>query len=174
MNKTRIVLLGVGAVLVAVWESSAPLRSARSSADAPQVEPRPEIPAAKPLFDVSKVAERLRELRAAAPSPRGDRNPFEFNTPAARPATAPRAAAAPAVESAPAAAPVPILTLSGIAENKVGDALVRTAVVSGLGQLFFVKAGDKIGSRFEVTAIGADAVEVRDLTDGRAYRLGLR
>jgi hypothetical protein len=70
------------------------------------------------------------------------------------------------------------LTLSGIAEDVGPDSdgapLVRTAVLSGLGDVFLAKAGDTILSRYEVVAIGADAVELKDLTTLRTIRLGLR
>ncbi len=51
---------------------------------------------------------------------------------------------------------------------------MRTAVISGLGQLFFAKAGDNVTTRYTVTAIGADAVELRDATTGETVRLALQ
>jgi len=51
---------------------------------------------------------------------------------------------------------------------------VRTAVIAGVGQLFFAKAGDTLGGRYTVTAIGADAVELRDATTGETVRLALQ
>ena len=51
---------------------------------------------------------------------------------------------------------------------------VRTAILSGLGDVFLVKAGEIVASRYEVVAVGADAVELRDLGTGRTLRLGLR
>ena len=51
---------------------------------------------------------------------------------------------------------------------------MRTAVISGLGQLFFAKVGDNVTTRYTVTAIGADAVELRDVDDGETLRLALQ
>ncbi len=51
---------------------------------------------------------------------------------------------------------------------------MRTAVISGLGQLFFAKVGDTVSTRYTVTAIGADAVELRDVTTGETIRLALQ
>jgi hypothetical protein len=40
--------------------------------------------------------------------------------------------------------------------------------------LFFAKAGDTVTARYTVTAIGADAVELRDVTTGETLRLALQ
>ena len=52
--------------------------------------------------------------------------------------------------------------------------MVRTAVISGLGQLFFAKAGDPVTARYTVSAITTDAVELRDVTTGETLRLALQ
>lgn len=52
---------------------------------------------------------------------------------------------------------------------------MRTAIISGLGQLFFAKVGDRVAGRYEVTAIGVDIVELKDLNDAtRLLRLTMR
>lgn len=62
----------------------------------------------------------------------------------------------------------PALTLIGIAEDEAADGPVRTAVVSGLNDLFLVKTGDRIGEHLRVEAIGAGSVELLDTaTDAR-------
>jgi hypothetical protein len=67
------------------------------------------------------------------------------------------------------------LNLAGIGEDRSADGtVVRTAVISGPGGLFLVKAGAQLLGRFQVTAIGADAVELLDATDGTSFRLALR
>jgi hypothetical protein len=174
MNRTRIALLGLLAVLVAVWVSSASLPSAPSEAPPGS---GPKADAGQPpasLFDLEEAAGRLRSRREEAPAPRDSgRNPFEFVASAPSPA-APRPAIADLAPTAPATPPPPLLTLSGIAERTVEEGKVRTAVISGFGQLFFAKAGDKIATRYEVTAIGADAVELRDIYSGQTVRLTLK
>jgi hypothetical protein len=178
-NRTRIVLLGLFAVLVAVWGSSAsllPLGQSDDQADRRASEDdRQPAPA---LFDVDEVATRLRDRQRESPAPReGGRNPFDYGhapapPPAVVPAPPPAEAIAPPPPSEP---PAPLFTLSGIAD-KTGDdgKMVRTAVLSGLGQLYFAKVGDNVATRYTVTAIGADAVELRDTTTGETLRLALQ
>jgi hypothetical protein len=40
--------------------------------------------------------------------------------------------------------------------------------------MYFAKVGDRVIGRYEVTAVGADAVELREMDGGRVVRLGLR
>jgi hypothetical protein len=177
-SRTRIVLLGLFAVLVAVWGSSASLPLARSGDQADRRASEDDGQAAPALFDVDEAAARLRNRQRESPSPReGGRNPFDYAhitaPPAAAPAAPPTNAIAPAPP--PAAPPPPVFTLSGIADKTGEDGKpVRTAVLSGLGQLFFAKVGDAVGARYTVNAIGADAVELRDVTTGETVRLALQ
>ncbi len=73
-------------------------------------------------------------------------------------------AAAPIVEplafAAPAATPEPAFALIGVAE----DGGVRTAIISGQGQLFMVKDGELVAERYRVTHVGADAVDLEPTT----------
>jgi hypothetical protein len=179
-NRTRVVLLGILAVLAAVWVSSATL-------------PPPTQPSAKPTtaakptatgrnhrditsFDLTEAAERLRSHLDTAPKPASpERNPFEFGH-----AATPRAAAV-AVPAPPPPTvepmgppPPPLLTLTGMAEHQKDNALERTAILSSSNQILFAKVGDKVLARYEVTAIGADAIEMRDAETGQTLRLGLR
>jgi hypothetical protein len=178
-NRTRIVLLGLFAVLVAVWGSSASLLPlGRSSDQADRRAADDERQPAPALFDIDEAAARLRTRQRESPAPReGGRNPFDYAhmtapTPAAAPTPPPADAIAPAP---PAAPPPPLFTLSGIADKTGEDGKpVRTAVISGLGQLFFAKVGDAVGGRYTVAAIGADAVELRDMTTGETVRLALQ
>jgi hypothetical protein len=175
-NRTRIVLLGLLAVLVAVWGSSASLPLARSDDQQDRRAADGEGQAAPTLFDVDEASTRLRKIQRESPAPlEGGRNPFTFESrpaPAAIPAPPPVDAIAPPAPSAP---PRPLFTLSGVADKTGEDGkTVRTAVISGLGQLFFAKVGDQVTARYTVTAIGADAVELRDVTTGETVRLALQ
>jgi hypothetical protein len=123
----------------------------------------------------SEIA-RLRERLRPEPAPRGPvRNPFRFRA-------APAPVAAPAVESAVARVPEEIvprasLMLAGIAEDPGPDGAVRTAIISGRGQLFLVKLGDTVDDRgliYRVERILEESVELTDLTDGATLRLTLR
>ena len=196
MNRTRIALLGLAAVLVAVWSSAMlvpPPAATPTAAPAAQPAAKPARDArprsraqstAQPRdvtsFDLNDAAERLHARLAAASRPlTPERNPFEF-----APAPTPRRVAEPA--PVPVALPVPVgplpppFTLTGIAEHKNGEALERTAILSapsspgGTGEVYFAKAGEQLLGRYEVTAVGADAIELRELASGQIVRLGLR
>jgi len=183
MNKKQIALLGTFAVLVAVWVSSATLPPPPAPAVAPQPAPKagrtatrtdPRKPRDVTSFDLNEAAERLKARLNAQRQSRGlDRNPFEFGQP-----PAPRVAPMPAAAAAMAApAPVdlpPPFALTGVAEQKNGDVMERTAILTGDGQMYFAKVGERVVGRYEVTAVGADAVELRELDGGRVVRLGLR
>src|SRR5207244_1575600 len=96
--------------------------------------------------------------------PQAGRDLFKFAA-ARRPA--PRAA----IEEPPPPPPVrrpapPVLKLSGIAEDETPSGPVRTAILSGLGQLFLVKEGENVTARFRVVKISADVVELADLDEG--------
>ncbi len=199
MNRTRIALLGVAAVLVAVWSSAmllpppaAPtatpatqLPTARGPAATPARDARPRSatpPRDVTSFDLNDAAERLHARLAAASRPATPaRNPFEF-----APAPAPRRIAEPApvpvaLPAMPAGPMPPPFTLTGVAEHKNGDAVERTAILSGTsspgggaGDIYFAKAGEQLLGRYEVTAVGADAIELRELASGQIVRLGLR
>lgn len=158
-----------GVALVGVWwVGAAP----------PQSEPVPMTRATAPPTPVERLAaemqlrtDRLRDHGRLAPTPTTSRNPFRFageGTPSARARTS---APVPAV---PATPPEPELRLIGVAENQTGDAIERTAIISGVGQLFLVKPGESVTSRYTVGAIGADAVELRDTGTGQPRRIGLR
>jgi hypothetical protein len=177
-NRTRIVLLGLFAVLVAVWGSSASLPLARSGDQADRRGASDDRAPAPALFDVDEASTRLRKVQRESPAPLdGGRNPFTFGRSPAPPAAAvpappPTNAIAPPAPSVP---PPPVFTLSGIADKTGEDGkTVRTAVISGLGQLFFAKTGDSVTTRYTVTTIGTDVVELRDVTTGETIRLALQ
>ena len=169
MTLNRGVLFVGGAALLAAWFAAAadsgPQENAAPTGAATALD-RAESVAREIESQASRLHARLAD--ALAPSTSG-RNPFSFELPKSR---APRRAEMSAAES-PAAIDVPEplpLTLSGIAE----DNGVRIAVLSGLGDVFLVRAGETILSRYEVVAVGADAAELKDLTTGYTIRLGLR
>ena len=70
------------------------------------------------------------------------------------------------------------LTLAGIAEDPgpVGRS-VRTAIISGNGQLFLAKEGDTVTDldvEYRVTNISADSAELTSVRDSTIHRLALR
>jgi hypothetical protein len=185
MNRTRIALLGILAVLVAVWVSSATLpppapapvpgQAARTTRAAQQAAKTASHEVTS--FDLDEAAERLHSRINSAPRPRmPERNPFEF-APAPAPRVAPGplpAAAAPVVPPGPLPPP---FTLTGVAEHQKDNGVERTAILSdsnGNNRIYYVKVGDRLLGRYDVTAVGADAIELREIESGQVVRLGLR
>lgn len=176
MTPKRAAAWTLVAALAAAWLASA-------AGVIGQPSPSPRLPVRSQLsaqteavsFDVQAQAERLRKRLATAPSPRPVRNPFSFE---ARQPDRPRVAARveippPAVAAAPAEIE-PELTLIGVAEEGKEAGAVRTAMIVGAGeQLFLLRVGQSVG-RYQVTAIGADAVELRDAASERIRRLVLK
>jgi hypothetical protein len=176
MTLTRATKIGVAGGALAAWlaaaatsgirEPTKPITNVRSPIDR-----RGEMLAT----EVSRLHERLRP--SAMPKQPG-RNLFSFVSPKARssPAREPIFSAARAALSDALAArpPLPPLKLSGIAEDATPDGPVRTAIVSGFGQLFFVKEGDRIRDRYRVVKISSEVAELTDTDDGSTIRLALR
>jgi hypothetical protein len=146
----------------------------------------PEPPAAAPVetsgtatlaAEVQAQTLRLKSRLAAAPAPHEPfRNPFTF---ASRPEAARRDAPAPVGAEPPPAdigPPLePAIELMGVAASESAAGVVRTAIISALdGELFLVKEGETIASRYRVGPVSADAVELNDLLTGAVRRLTLR
>ena len=51
---------------------------------------------------------------------------------------------------------------------------MRTAIISGFGDIFLVKVGDRIASRYRVTSVASDGAELVDETDGATLHLSLK
>ena len=124
--------------------------------------------------DIEAEARRL-ETRLSAVGTRefaaGSRNPFRF-TEAARPrAVAPLLPEAP-VTVADSAPEPPALRLIGLAVDETDGRVSRTAILSGMGGVWTVKAGESVGEA-RVTTVDADAVEL-SLPDGARVRLTFR
>ena len=166
MNFKRTALLVVVVGSLAVWLAAAATSDRREDMQLAVAAPTP--------IDASSVAlsreiARLHDhLRPGVPPLHG-RDLFQF--------AASRAVARPVVtkpalsEPTPAAvAPQPTLKLIGIAE----DGAVRTAIISAPSQLFLVKEGDRVTSRYVVARISPDVVELTDATDHSVRRLALK
>ena len=176
-----------GATVLATWLASAPMpQTAVPQSAAPQTA-APHFSANAPVrtqaasrtvappqvVDLGPEAERLaRRVEAMASFTAPARDLFRFRpAPASAKVEVP---VAPEVSLAPIAvvapAPPPFV-LTGIAEDQQGDVLVRTAIVSGPGDLWLVKAGDTVDGRFQVVAVEADAVDIIRADTGAAVRL---
>ena len=172
MNANRtLTLTAIGGALLA-WFAAA----ATSTHDvAPRIvltPPHVDVQGADLAKEIARLHDRLRpDATPRTPS----RNLFTFHTVAHH--DAPRAASAPALTetaAAPSAPALPVLKLEGVAQDDTETGPVRTAIISGEGQLYLVKAGDAVGSRYKVARVGADAVELTDAIDHSTRRLALK
>jgi hypothetical protein len=179
-TRTSLVILACGAPLL--WlVATATLGSASSAAPrAPAAGQRAARVAPDTLAEELRgQADRLRERLANAPAPRTpSRDPFRYRVPDTPSGSVPPSAiATPSLrpgEAVPARPAVSSLRLVGIAEDTVDGVLVRRAILSGLGDLFIVGAGESVADRYTVNAVGADAVELDDRQSGETIRLVLR
>jgi hypothetical protein len=172
MNVKRIAAIGAVGGALAVWLAAAstmitqPVVVDTSERKTTAVELRGAALAA----EITRLRERLRPTSAPQlPS----RNLFEFSR------TAP-VRAAPSVPpilpeaEAPRPAPPPPLRLVGMAEDAGSDGPVRTAIISGFGQLFMVKEGERVTARYQVAKISGEVAEIRDLGDNSTITLVLK
>jgi len=172
MNLKRTTTIAVvGAALIA-WLAGA----ATSNHPIPTVPVIQQTNIEKRGAELAVEIERLHERLAPAVAPSAPgRNLFTFRAAATRPAPPipqpPRAAIS---EIVPLPVALPPLKLAGIAEDEGTDGPVRTAFISGGGQLFMVKEGDAVTARYRVVKISADVVELTDAMDNSVRRLALR
>lgn len=167
----------IGAAVCGAWLASAAgiTRQTRAAREVPRAADVVQFEAL--AADVQAQAGRLRDRLASAPAPRSsERNPFKFSS---RPPSRPRAIEAPAqVPVAPELKPdlrEPVLELIGVAESASPQGTIRTAMITGgFNELMMVTAGHRILGRYDVVAVGADAVELKDLQTGGIRRLVLR
>jgi hypothetical protein len=180
MEPSRVAAWIFAGTVAAAW-----FASAAGVSRTPRQAPRPAAPSADAVTldtlvsDVQTQASRLRKRLESAPSPNAPfRNPFAFEERPATPARAARPAPAPEVPviAAPAMPAEPPIQLIGIAEKKVGDTIVRTAMLSpgDADALIMATAGQQILGTYEVVAISADAVELKDLVTGMTRTLILK
>jgi hypothetical protein len=174
MNAKRAAAIVVVGGALAVWLASAASSGNRDRAD-PLVVTRHAIDARAEVLS-AEIAKLHEHLRPTAVRRQPGRNLFSYAARQARPDPAPAAASRPAlIEAPPAAAAPPPLKLVGMAEDRSADgAVVRTAILSGSGQLLLVKEGDNATPRYRVARISADVVELSDLIEGTALRLALK
>jgi hypothetical protein len=123
----------------------------------------------------SEVARLHERLRPTATPRQPGRNLFAFRASAAPVFHAP-IVDVPQAALTEVAAPAPqlALKLEGIAEDPGTDGPIRTAIISGAGQLFMVKEGENVTVQYRVARISADVVELADLVNGASRRLALK
>jgi lipoprotein-anchoring transpeptidase ErfK/SrfK len=115
---------------------------------------------------------RLGRRQQPVESPQRARDLFRFAAAAPR-----KTVAAPIVLSVPAeppAPPPPAFRLIGVAEDNAAGNPVRTAIISAPDQLYVVREGERVTSRYGVARISPDVVELVDTGDSTALRLALK
>jgi len=166
--------LGVsGATVLAGWFASSPPSNVPATSGSTQPERSAAVPAA--AADIEEQAARLQAgLRLEAAYREPERNPFRFGAKhmgqPAREGFAPVPSPVEAVVPVPSA---PLVTLSGIAEDQVGERTERTAILSSPSGVLLVREGEDVLGKYRVAKIEADAVELADLTGSIQIRLTL-
>jgi hypothetical protein len=174
MNLKRTATIVVVGGALAAWLAAAMTSDQRDRA--PRPAERNAAADARSETLAAEVARLHDRLRPTAEPREPARNLFQFTAvrprPAAPVAKAALSEAAPVVPVAPP--PPPPFKLIGVAEDAGPTGPVRTAIVSGSGQLFLVKEGQNVTLRYQVIKISADVVELQDLGDKTTLRLALK
>jgi len=173
MNVKRAVMIGAAGGAVAVWIAAAATSTSRQVV--PVVSTKPTVvdkSGAALAVEVRRLHERLRP----SDTPLHSRDLFQYagrsaGAASSRPASAPVAVPPPAQAAPEVVAP---LKLEGLAEDQSPSGPVRTAIISGFGEIFLVKEGDPVTLRYRVTKISAEAVELTDPSTNTTLLLALR
>ncbi len=166
-KRTATIVVGAGAC--AAWLAAAATSGRRDIGPRQLVAPAPSDTHAVLAGEIARLHGHL--TPAVTPREPG-RNPFVFVTPRPKPMpVTPKAALA---ETPAVAVPPPPFTLAGIAEDASEKGPQRTAIISAAGQLFLVKEGEAVTTRYRVTRITADVVEISDIVTNATLRLALR
>ncbi len=172
MNVKRIAAIGAVGGALAVWLAAASTMLTQPVVDTSQRKTTAvELRGAALAAEITRLRERLRPTSAPQ---RPSRNLFKFSR------TAPPRAASPprdfqeAEAPRPAPAAPPPLRLVGMAEDAGPEGPVRTAIISGFGQLFIVREGERVTARYQVAKISGEAAEITDLGDNSTITLVLK
>ena len=149
--------------LVAAGEHAAAWLSARARRRARRARPPATHPARRPRRRVEAQATRLQERLAQAPAPRPSAQPVLVRRRAPTPADGVRAGRRGRRGCAPSPPPLPASTLMGIAEKKPAEAAPHRRHRRRGRHVVYGERGQTVADRYQVTAIGADAVELKDL-----------
>jgi hypothetical protein len=168
MQLTRLVLFGAAGGALVLWAAAAATSSSASPPSAARHAAVSEGRGAQLQSEIARLHDRLRP--DAVPVQRRDLFHFE-----SRARVVPRAAAPVAIvpiDTAPVVV-APSLKLIGLAEEPGANGMIRTAIISGRGELFMVKEGDRVADRYRVARVSADSVELADDQAAAPLRLHL-
>lgn len=177
MNVKRTLTFGVGGGALVVW-----LAAAATSPTPPSAPLAVTPPAAidRSGAELSSEIARLRERLRPSAQPAQARDLFRYRARAAAEsaAAARNSALAPplTLQETPARSPSEVVPLKvvGMAEDPGDAGPIRTAILSGLGDLFIVKAGDSIAGRYRVAAINADSIDLVDVSTNAPLRIPVK
>ena len=163
-----------GATVLAGWlASTPPAHAPSSSAGKPDPPSRSSSAAASVPSDIEQQALRL---QARTRPDRGyaepHRNPFRFSVARPGPSNGPVEATRP-IEPAVVLPPPVLVTLSGVAEDRVGERIERTAILSSPEGVLLVREGEEVLGQYRVATIESEAVQLVKLADGSRSRLSL-
>jgi len=173
MNVKLIAAIGAVGGALAVWLAAASTMLTQPVVDTSEPKTTAvELRGAALAAEITRLRERLRPTSAPQlPS----RNLFEFSRTAPARAASPAPRDLPEAEAPrPAPAAPPPLRLVGMAEDAGPEGPVRTAIISGFGQLFIVREGERVTARYQVAKISGEAAEIRDLGDNSTITLVLK
>jgi hypothetical protein len=173
MNLKRTATIVVGGAALGAWLAGAATSNHSILPTETGVTPPIDLRGEALAREIARLQERL---RPTAEPRHPARNLFSFRARAAQ-SRAAAAVAAPPVMAVPLPLPDanrPVLKLAGIAEDDGPEGPLRTAIISGEGQLYLVKEGDQVTPRYRVGKISADVVELIDTGDNSVRRLALR
>jgi hypothetical protein len=166
MNVNRIAMLSTAGAVLAAMIAGATTSGVRRAAPA-VITPNTtaiELQGAELAAEVARLRARLRPTdQPQEPA----RNLFQFD---ARTTRSLPADAAPSPLPVAAPPPPPPLSLIGLA----ADGATRTAIISGFGDLFLVKEGDRIGAQYRLSRVEADGVEVTNVSDDTTFTIRLQ
>lgn len=170
MNVKRTVTLGVVGGAVVVWLAAAATSPPRAIPAA--VVARPTVvdqSGAALAAEIARLHERLRPTAA----PDQTRDLFRY---AARPSAQPIDPGPVVIAPEPLAVPAALLPfkLVGLAEDYTVAGVDRSAILSGLGDLFIVKEGDMVGTRYRVVTVAPDGVDLLDLAAETSLHIPLK
>jgi hypothetical protein len=172
MKVRRVLWLGVSALAIATWFAAASTSGVRSPV-APVAAPRVTALDRSSAALQSEVA-RLHERLGPTATPSRSRDLFRFNARALSHRPSPRTAVDAVDVPPPVTPPRPAFKLIGIAEDTSEGGTIRTAIVSGPGDIFLVKPGDTLGGQYHVDQVSAEAVQLTDTVTSASTTLVLR
>lgn len=175
MTFRRVFSFGVSTLALASWFSAASTPDVDVPTPATRVAPRVPTALDRSSALLQSEIDRLHDRLAPTSRPSHSRDLFRFNAPKPR---RPSQAAAPIAAAVEQAEPVqeqpPALKLIGVAEDASSEGVVRTAILSGLGDVFLVKAGDVVSGRFRIDQVAPDAVQITNVATAAVTTLALR